>query len=140
MQKFYFDNGGWLSTQPIEGRETTVAPPDAPLPQGCAWNFTGYEWQAHELNPAHHVLPALPASPRHISVGALFDRFGAEKWAILADTAPMVQALVRDCSARRYIDLDRPDLVQALQLLVQAGHAVDAETILGGAIRLEELP
>ncbi len=52
----------------------------------------------------------------------------------------MVQALVRDCSARRYIDLDRPDLVQALQLLVQAGHEVDAEVILGGAVRPEELP
>jgi len=78
--------------------------------------------------------------PRHIAVGSFFDRFGAAKWSILADTTPLVQALVRDCSARRYIDLDRPDLVQALQLLVQAGHAVDAETILGGVIRVEELP
>ena len=78
--------------------------------------------------------------PRHNAVGSFFDRFGAAKWSILADTTPLVQALVRDCSARRYIDLDRPDLVQALQLLVQAGHEVDAEAILGGVIRPEERP
>jgi len=91
------------------------------------------------------LVGAAPEGPmvavsRHIAVGSFFDRFGTSKWAILADTAPLVQALVRDCSARRYIDLDRPDLVQALQLLVQAGHEVDAEAILGGAIRPEELP
>lgn len=111
--------------------ENTIVADDAFVTEHHAGRF-------ELLGPA----PADPVVtvPRHIAVGSFFDRFGASKWAILADTAPMVQALVRDCSARRYIDLDRPDLVQALQLLVQAGHAVDAETILGGVIRVEELP
>ena len=30
--------------------------------------------------------------PRHLSVGAFFDRFGAAKWAVLADQTPQATA------------------------------------------------
>lgn len=80
------------------------------------------------------------AVPRHIAVGSFFDRFGEAKWAILADPSPTVQALVKDCSVRAFIDLDRSDLPAALALVVQAGHTVDAEKILGAPVQAGELP
>lgn len=40
------------------------------------------------------------AVPRHITVGAFFDRFGPMKWAILADTDPQVRAVILDASVR----------------------------------------
>lgn len=80
------------------------------------------------------------AVTRHISVGAFFDRFGPLKWAILADTAPTVQAVVRNASARKFIDLDNPDLPTGLQILVAAGHPIDAAAILETPIQPEELP
>ena len=79
-------------------------------------------------------------SQRHISVGAFFDRFGPLKWAILADTAPTVQAVVRDAGVRKFIDLDNPDLPAGLQTLVAAGHPIDAASIINAAIQPEELP
>lgn len=59
MQTYYFDQYGWLSTEPVEGRETQVAPPTNELPAGCGWNFTGYEWLALPLVPV--VTPPKPA-------------------------------------------------------------------------------
>ena len=78
--------------------------------------------------------------PRHVAVGSFFDRFGPAKWAILADPSPAVQALVKDCSVRSFIDLDRADLPAALALLVQAGHAVDVEKILSALVQAGERP
>ena len=79
-------------------------------------------------------------SQRHISVGAFFDRFGPLKWAILADTAPTVQAVVRDASVRKFIDLDNPDLPAGLQIIVAAGHPIDTAAIVETSIQPEELP
>ena len=84
--------------------------------------------------------PEIPPPVRHISVGALFDRFGPLKWAVLASTDPTVKALIADCSVRRYIDLDNPDLPAGLDLVVAAGYAVDPEAILTAAILPKELP
>jgi len=144
MKPFHFDLFGWLITEPaadtvpLEGRQTDIAPPDTPLPEGQAWNFTGHAWVAAPLNPPQ-ATPA-PAAPRRMAVGSFFDRFGAAKWPILADTSPIVTALVRDCMARKFIDLDRPDLPTALDLLKQAGHDVDAAQILGEPVQAEEAP
>lgn len=77
--------------------------------------------------------------PRYISVGAFYDRFGVAKYGILADTNPMVQALIQDASVRKYIDLDRPDLPVGLQILVDAGHSVDPALIINDDIQPNEL-
>lgn len=88
--------------------------------------------------------PPAPQEPailaRHISVGAFFDRFGSAKWAILADTAPQVKAVVQDASVRKYIDLDNPDLPAGLQVLSAAGHDVDVAAVTGDPIHATELP
>ena len=92
--------------------------------------LTGWRWpQATEVSE--------PAT-RRISVGAFFDRFGPLKWAILADTAPTVQAVVRDASVRKFIDLDNPDLPAGLQILVAAGHPIDAAAIVEAPIQPRE--
>lgn len=83
------------------------------------------------------ALPEPPAPPeqRFIFVGSFFDRFGVHKWPILADSNPMVQALVKDCQVRRCIDLDSPDLPAGLGILVQAGHAIDPEEVINAHIK-----
>ena len=84
------------------------------------------------------VTPA--ASPRYISVGAFFDRFGAAKWGILADTTQTVAAVVKDASVRRYIDLDNPDLPAGIALIQQAGHGIDPAAIITAPVQDSERP
>ena len=84
------------------------------------------------------VAPAAP--PRHISVGAFFDRFGPAKWAILADATPTVAAVVKDASVRKYIDLDSADLPAGIALLQQAGHDVDVQAIITAPVQEGERP
>lgn len=110
---------------------TIVADPEfmaAQYPQG------GYRLAAEQPEQ-----PQTPA-PRHISVGAFFDRFGSEKWPILASTDPLVQAMVRDASVRKFIDLDRPDLLQGLQLVQSKGFDIDPQAIVSAPIQPNERP
>ncbi len=90
------------------------------------------------------VFPELPvnpsAPPRRISVGAFFDRFGAAKWAILADESAQVRAVVRDASVRQWIDLANPDLPAGLAIIHAAGHAIDADAIVNSTVLDSERP
>lgn len=82
--------------------------------------------------PPEPVVTTPVSDPRiwWVDVGPFFDRFGTHKYAILADQAPVVQALIKDCSVRKYIDLQRVDLPTGLAMLVDAGHAIDVQAIL----------
>ena len=93
---------------------------------------------ARELRFVPDETPIFEA--RHISVGAFFDRFGAQKYPILASSDLMVQALIKDCTVRTFIDLDRADLPMGLQMLVQAGFAIDPEAVLTAPILDNERP
>ena len=96
-----------------------------------------------DAEPVPEPEPAAPApDPTEwlIDVGAFFDRFGPLKWAILADTNPQVQAVVKDASVRSYIDLDNADLPAGLALMQAAGHAIDAEAIIDAPVGAGELP
>ena len=93
-----------------------------------------------ELRFAPEPAPMPTPEPRHISVGAFFDRFGAQKYPILASHELMVQALIKDCTVRSYIDLDRADLPGGLQMLVQAGFTIDPEAVLTAPILDNERP
>ena len=59
---------------------------------------------------------------------------------ILASTNPVAQALIKDASVRRYIDLDRPDLRIGLELLVQVGFAIDPNAVVDAPVAPHELP
>lgn len=92
-------------------------------------------------NLGSHVTVELPPAPPQqpdlndpqlwwIDVGPFYDRFGAQKYPILASTDAVVQAVIKDSSVRQYIDLKRPDLAQAIDLLISKGFALDKNAIL----------
>ena len=132
----YYDSFGWLTQEPIAGRETDVVPPQET--GGLRANWTGEQWVLREYAPPEAPTPT-PAL-RHISVGAFFDRFGAQKYPILASAEPIVQALIKDCTVRKYIDLDRADLPMGLQMIVSAGFAIDPDAVLTAPIQDNERP
>lgn len=120
------------SVQGIAGPHTPVLLA-ADSPVGVGWR-----WEGGEFLPPEQ--PATATELRHITVGAFFDRFGAAKWGILADPAPAVQAVVRDASVRRHIDLDNPDLPAGLDIVQAAGHAIDPQAIIGAPVQPQERP
>lgn len=79
-------------------------------------------------------------APTIICVGGFFDRFGDQKIPVLASADPVVQAIVRDASVRQYITLTRPDLEQALDILISKGFAIDKARVLSPIISEEERP
>lgn len=88
------------------------------------------------------VVDPEPSPPRYISVGAFFDRFGAEKWPILASTDPLVQALVKDCTVRisQGINLDRPDVAGGVALLQSKGFTSVTAAVITDPILESEKP
>jgi hypothetical protein len=77
---------------------------------------------------------------RPITVGAFFDRFGEQKWPILADTNAGVQALIKDASVRKWINLDDPQVLAGLQMVEASGHDIDPEAIINAPIQPGERP
>lgn len=62
-----------------------------------------------------------------VDIGPFFDRFGAAKIATLSSINETVQAIVNDCQSRKWIDLQRPDLALAMDVLVDVA-LIDALT------------
>ena len=71
-------------------REINSAPPE-PQPDPCEWL---------------------------IDIGPFFDRFGAAKIPTLASADATVKAIIQDCQARKWIDLQRVDVAQGLDMLI----------------------
>jgi hypothetical protein len=134
---YYYDLYGWLTPVPLPDRATKVAPPEET--ESLRANWTGESWVLREY-VAPPLAPSSPTVPRHITVGAFFDRFGPLKWEILADPSPQVQAVICDASVRNYIDLDAADLPAGLALLQAAGHAIDPDAIIDAPIHAGEWP
>ena len=134
---YYYDTYGWLTQTVLAGRDTDITPPQET--EALKANWTGFDWVLRE-----YVAPPPPPEPtpepRHISVGAFFDRFGAQKYPILASADPIVQALIKDCTVRKFIDLDREDLPMGLQMIVSAGFAIDPDAVLSAPILDNERP
>ena len=85
----------------------------------------------HDEHPADEP-DAAPVVTWRIHVGALFDRFGTHKLAILASQDPLVQAIIKDASVRQYIALTerRDELLQAIGLLNSKGFVIDPVAVL----------
>lgn len=105
-------------------------------PEFAEANFPG-AWRIFEEQPEPSPQPS---TPRHISVGAFFDRFEALKWDILADPNERVKAVREDASVRKFIDLDNPQLPAGLAILQASGHAIDTTAILDAPIQPHERP
>lgn len=104
---------------------------------GIGWAWDGKRFTAPPV--VGDPVPQ-PTLLRRISVGAFYDRFGAAKWAILADESPQVRAVVRDASVRAFIDLDSPDLPAGLAILQAAGHDIDPAAIIDAPVLPAEVP
>ncbi len=121
----------YVVTNKATGAEITRYASTAPVEQidDMALPFAEFDHTEYIEGVAPTTLN--PAQWR-IWVGSFFDRFGAYKIPILADVDPVVQAIVKDATVRRYIDLieRRTELEQAIMLLQSKGHAVDAAVIL----------
>jgi hypothetical protein len=101
----------------------------------CGNAGPGWTYDGSTFNP-----PAPEPEVRHITVGAFFDRFGDQKWPILADTNAGVQALIKDASVRKWINLDDPQVRTGLDMVVAAGHNIDVDAIITAPIQPEERP
>ena len=113
---------------------------DTPHEQGLGVGI-GWAWTAESGFVAPVAPPAPAPNPdRHITVGAFFDRFGAEKYAILSSDDALVKAMVTDASVRKFIDLDRPDLLTGLQMVESKGFDIDPQAIIDAPIQPGEKP
>lgn len=81
----------------------------------------GLSWESYDE-------PAGPPPPYawFIDIGPFFDRFGSAKLAVLTSTDTGVKAVVTDCTVRKWIDLQRPDVATALAYIGSVVPAVDA--------------
>jgi hypothetical protein len=62
--------------------------------------------------------PGDPATKWLMDVGPFFDRFSTAKIGILASPDPLVIAVVKDVQSRKWVDLRRPDVAAALDILI----------------------
>lgn len=86
---------------------------------GPRFVFDGTNWIAP---------PELSSQPWEwfIDIGPFFDRFGDAKMAVLTSTDAGIKAIVTDCTVRKWIDLQRADVVTALAYIGSVVPAVDA--------------
>lgn len=100
------------------------------------WSYENGQLIAPPAPPISEPTP----EPRRITVGAFFDRFGTQKWSILADANPSVQALIKDASVRSYINLDDPQVEAGLNMVVSAGHDIDVKAVITAPVQFNERP
>lgn len=115
---------------------------DAPkLPYEIDPAYVGANYVTKDENGNDVAIEALNPTGWKIDVGAFFDRFGDEKLAILSSGDLQVQAVIKDASVRKFIDLHgrRSDLEMALNLLVAKGFSINPEAILDTEPTAEEM-
>jgi hypothetical protein len=61
--------------------------------------------------------PVPPVYEWYIDIGPFFDRFGAQKLPVLMSTDPTLQAILRDVQVRKWVDLKRADVADALMYI-----------------------
>lgn len=82
-----------------------------------------YPLDLYEHAPQEQLSPTLPqagdlATKWLMDIGPFFDRFDTKKLAILASTDPVVVAIVKDVQSRKWVDLRRPDVAKAIDVLI----------------------
>lgn len=135
----YYDIAGFYSAEEIEGRFTEIEPTGV-APEGTQWNWTGYEWSLMQL-PVPQPEPTPNPTEWLIDVGPFFDRFGANKMAVLTSTDAGVKAILEDLRVRKWIDLKRPDVAQGLAYVgsvVTTVNATQIDKILNDTVQPEE--
>lgn len=83
------------------------------------------EWADYPFTLFDHTLasdpvvsqPADPASKYLIDIGPFFDRFKTAKMDILTSTDQTVRAIVQDTMVRKWVDLKRSDVLNAINAI-----------------------
>lgn len=103
--------------------ERIDTPEIQPLGVGIGWGWNGSAFVAPPSPPAPPPEP--PVWAWYIDIGPFYDRFGAAKMAVLTSTDPGLKAILSDLNIRKWVDLKRPDVAQALSYV---GSVVPAVT------------
>ena len=111
---YYYDQYGWLTSQPLSDRSTDVTPPTET--QTLKANWTGKAWVLVTYAAPPVIAPPVVIDPCAwlIDIGPFYDRFGAAKMAVLTSADATVKAILSDVSIRKWIDLKRTDVAQSL--------------------------
>ena len=120
--------------------ERIDTPAERALGVGIGWAWDGSNFVAPPTPPAPEPEPPKPYAT-FIDIGPFYDRFGAAKMAVLTSTDPGVKAIIADLNIRKWVDLARPDVAQALQYVGSVVSAVTPAlqaTILTTPISAEE--
>lgn len=115
---------------------------DAPrLPYDIDTAYIGPQYETRDEAGNLVALDAINPPSWKVDIGSFFDRFGAAKLAILSSDDLVVQAIIKDASVRKYIDLygRRAELEQAMNLLVLKGFPVNVSAILDTEPTADEL-
>ena len=64
--------------------------------------------------PPAPLPPVPPVWTWYIDLGPFYDRFGAAKMAVLTSADVGIAAIIRDVNIRKWVDLQRPDVAEAL--------------------------
>lgn len=143
---YSFDSYGWLSTEEIPGRTTSIEPPQhgdktvgQPFP-----NFTGHEWVLVDyVEPTPYVPPA-PDYGTKVTRLAFRNRFsGSEKVALYTAAASSIpiKIYLDDLAAATYVDLSRADTIASINSLVGTILTQERATaILTDPVQPEEVP
>lgn len=93
------------------------------------------EEYAEAMYPGHWRVvetPEPPAPPApvwewYIDIGPFFDRFGAAKMPVLTSADVGVQAIIKDTQIRKWLDLNLPEIEQAVQYIASKVPELTAE-------------
>lgn len=70
--------------------------------------------------------PLPPVYEWYIDIGPFYDRFGASKLAVLTNPDAGLKAILADLNIRKWVDLQRSDVAQALAYVGTVVPSVDA--------------
>ena len=92
---------------------------------GIGWTYVNNAFVAPPAPPAPEPVPP-PVYEWYIDKGPFFDRFGAQKMAVLLSSDPVIKALLSDINNRHWIDLQRQDVADAVNYIGTVIPAVDS--------------
>lgn len=104
------------------------SPSDAPIDM-AAYGFAEYDHQPQSDDAIAQPIEVNDHFAYLIDIGPYFDRFGVAKLPVLACADNVVQAIVRDVSVRKWIDLKRPEVAQALAYITTKVPEVTPEIV-----------
>lgn len=139
---YYYNIYGWLTNEVIPDRSTNTQPPEET--ETLKANWTGTEWILLEyFEPSPIPIPDTPENPTEwlVDIGPFFDRFGVAKMAVLTSVDAGVKAILADTQVRKWLDLKRPDVAQALAYIASVVPAITQElqdSILNTPVTPEE--